>query len=236
MSDSITPTKVCTKCHGEFPATTDFFYKDNKQTTLKTACKTCLCAKSREYAVANPQNTRERKSKWQKSNPERKRATSQKYRLNNLQKIADKNRIYNAKNKEKNLERNRRWMAENREYMREKGRVYDNRRRARKLQFPDTFTNQEWLNCLEYFHYTCAVCGNQLRDLFGNIEPHADHWIPLSHPDCTGTIAANMVCLCSNCNLSKKDKVAITWLIEKYGKRKAREVEKRVMDYFSSLC
>jgi hypothetical protein len=106
------------------------------------------------------------------------------------------------------------------------------RRRARKRSLPDTFSNDDWLRCLDYFHNTCAVCGNQLRDLFGNIEPHADHWIALSNPECPGTVPDNMICLCSSCNLSKQARNSTQWIVGRFGKHKAVEVLKRINLYF----
>lgn len=113
-------------------------------------------------------------------------------------------------------------------------RVYYHRRRARKLALPDTFTFQEWQLCLDYFHHTCAVCGHQLRDLFGQVKPHADHWIALTDPrlDNPGTVPDNMICLCSVCNNNKKNKDPEQWLIRLYGKRKAAQIIQRIEIYF----
>lgn len=114
--------------------------------------------------------------------------------------------------------------------------VYEQRRRAKKKGLPSTFTPQEWQACLVYFNHTCAVCGNQLRDLFGNVKPHQDHWIPLASELCTGTVATNMVCLCNSCNHQKSFRLPHVWLEEKYGNRKAKEIIKRVQAYFDSLA
>jgi 5-methylcytosine-specific restriction endonuclease McrA len=126
-----------------------------------------------------------------------------------------------------------------REYSREyqlanldKHRIGEQRRRARKRELPDTFTYEQWIACLEYHNYCCAVCGNQLRDLFGNIEPHADHWIPLIKPECPGTTPDNMICLCNKCNSSKSAAMPDVWLRRRFNTRKANEILKRVADYF----
>jgi hypothetical protein len=38
------PHKQCRKCHGFFPATEDFFYRDERgEAKLKSWCKTCHC-------------------------------------------------------------------------------------------------------------------------------------------------------------------------------------------------
>ena len=109
------------------------------------------------------------------------------------------------------------------------------RRHARMHSLPDILTTEQWQACLEYWNYCCAVCGKQLRDLFGEVKSHADHWIPLSLPDCPGTIATNMICLCNKCNLSKRDMMPLEWLIRRYDKQKANQIMKRVESYFESL-
>ena len=108
------------------------------------------------------------------------------------------------------------------------------RYRSRKRNLPDTWTKEHWKFCLDYWHHCCAVCGKQLRDLFGEIKPHADHWIPVSYQgeDNPGTVPENMICLCSKCNFSKHDYMPTDWLISRYGKRKANKILKRINGYF----
>lgn len=113
--------------------------------------------------------------------------------------------------------------------------------RARKRNLPDTLTTEQVQSMLEYFNHSCAICG-QPFDMFTKVE--FDHWIPISSPDCTGTIATNIIPLCGNrhgfkgytgCNQSKSNRDAETWLIEKFNKRKANNILKRINDYFESV-
>lgn len=106
------------------------------------------------------------------------------------------------------------------------------RRKTRKRSLPSTFTSKHWLLCLDYWHYCCAVCDSQLRDLFGDIEPHADHWIALNSPNCPGTTPDNMICLCNKCNRAKSDKYPEQWLIDDFGKHSAAKILKRINQYF----
>lgn len=119
-------------------------------------------------------------------------------------------------------------------HARQMARVCSSRRRARKQALPNVWTHHDWLKCLEYWHYSCAVCGKQLRDLFKNIEPHADHWIAITdpRPDNPGTVRSNMICLCSPCNESKCNSSPDEWLKKKYGTRLANITLKRITDYF----
>lgn len=144
----------------------------------------------------------------------------------------EQDRKYYRANHEKMLEMKRK--SNNKQYQISPDKAYIRKliRRARVRQLPANFTFEQWINCLEYFNYCCAVCGSQLRDLFGNVEPHADHWIPLANPECLGTVAENMICLCSFCNLSKGATMPHMWLKNQYGTRKANEILKRVTEYF----
>jgi predicted HNH restriction endonuclease len=114
-------------------------------------------------------------------------------------------------------------------------RINGHNRQARKRSLSNTFTPTQWQQALDYFNGCCAVCGNQLKDLFGEVTVHADHWIPLTSSECPGTIATNMICLCNKCNLSKHNTMPVVWLRRRYSERKARQIEKRIAEYFEWL-
>lgn len=235
MNDTI-DTKTCTKCGNTYPATTEYFHVDkSKKDGLVTRCKTCRrenqnkkAKYNRKYYQANQVELLKNSLEYQKKNQERLQQYQSEYRKKNLDKIRERGHLYRQINQEKIQKYDREYRQANPEKM----RVNIERRRARKRQLPDTFTYEQWIICLEYHHYCCAVCGKQLRDLLGEIEPHADHWIPLSSSECTGTVPTNMICLCSDCNLSKGSKMPDFWLKQRYGTRKANEILKRVDAYF----
>lgn len=179
-----------------------------------------------EYYQANRDKILEQKHEYYQANQDELRDKSREYYQVNL----DEKLEYQRKYRQVNLDKIREYEQVNTE----KKRIRNSRRRARKRSLPDTFTVEQWQACLEYHHYCCAVCGSQLRDLFGNIEPHADHWIPLSYEgeDNPGTTADNIVCLCSACNLSKGAKLPDIWLTEQFGKRKAVQILERIQMYF----
>lgn len=112
------------------------------------------------------------------------------------------------------------------------------KRAARKRLLPDTLTTSEWKRAIEHFHGCCAVCGRQSDDLFGTHTIAADHWIPLSSPDCPGTVAWNIVPLChgvGGCNNSKNSKDPVEWLKGKFGKRHAAEILARINTYLEEV-
>lgn len=217
-----------------------------------------LNQKRREYNPENKEKIARRNQSYYQRNREKVNERCREYYKHNKFDITCRIREYRAANRDENNRKRRMYYANNREiciqYQHEyrksnqeiisaRMRAYRqrnwhiiasarNNRRTRIRSLPSTFTGQHWLSCLEYWHYSCAVCGAQLRDLFGNIEPHADHWIPVKSCVCPGTVPGNMICLCNTCNQSKWAKPPEPWLIKRYGKQKANTILKRINDYF----
>jgi hypothetical protein len=111
----------------------------------------------------------------------------------------------------------------------------EQRRRARKKALPDTWTVEQQTFMLEYWHYSCAVCGNA-QGLFWCLAH--DHWIPLASPDCPGTIATNMIPLChgdGGCNNRKNDSDPHTWLFKRFTAKKAAKIEQAIETYFNEV-
>lgn len=144
-----------------------------------------------------------------------------------------RNRAYARLNTEKSAEQNRAWRSKNRLRSNYNNRFRSQRRKARKAKLADSFTQEDWGQCLDYFSGTCAACGT-LPTLFIRLE--MDHYVPLSSPDCPGTVKGNMIPLCKSCNASKGNRDALEWAVERLGgKRKAKQFIKRVQAYFDSL-
>jgi ribosomal protein S27E len=107
------------------------------------------------------------------------------------------------------------------------------RYRERRKALPNTFTTDDWTRALEYWGNTCAVCGRP-PGLWHTLSQ--DHWLPLSHSDCPGTVAMNMLPLCygvDGCNNSKGKKHPRKWLIERLGSRKGRKKIAEIEAYFA---
>jgi 5-methylcytosine-specific restriction endonuclease McrA len=243
------PLKTCTKCNRLLPATLMFFHKQNNG--LVSWCNDCIAERDRLYRQTNKEKIAERRKQYRKANRDKLRDIHRQYVKDNLEalqeyqkeyqkqwyqdnkeRLAKQRKEYRKVNREKIAANVRKWQKANKGKVRLINLAHMQRRNARKRGLPNTFTSQEWIACLEYHHYCCAVCGNQLRDLFGNVEPHADHWHPLSVDGCPGTVAENMICLCSTCNQQKTNKLPAIWLTEKFGTRKANEILARVAAYF----
>lgn len=183
---------------------------------------------------------------------QKKLAEAKQYRQENIDVVRERDRVrgrkYRAENREETNARTRAWKKNNPDKVRAMTLLYNQanpeQRQARKARYesrkrglPDTFTAQEWITCIAYFNGCCAVCGRQLKDLFGTHTAAADHWIPLSYEgeDNPGTVADNIIPLChgeNGCNNKKGSRLPADWLTEHYGKRKAQDILDRIETYF----
>lgn len=193
-----------------------------------------LREKRRKHYADNAETYRERARQYHRDNTDAENERKQRYRANNPEKVREKNRKYREES---------RWFEKNKEYMRqwvydnpEKVRVYHSRYVAKRRSLPDTLTDAEWQGTLAHFNGCCAVCGRPVG-LWHTLA--ADHWVPLSSPECPGTVAWNMVPLChgdGGCNNSKHARNATEWAVWKFGKRKGMAIVRRIETYLKSLA
>lgn len=194
--------KRCYKCKQLLPATLEFFSAaKNTRDRLQAGCKQCFKA-------------------YREQNRHRILAQKHEHYVLNADKInAAKMRYYYARKEYFNSldEENYR---EYKQHQLSYSRIAHARRRSRQLELPYNWNVTYWNLCLRYWDYRCCVCGED-QNL------HADHWIPLSDPDCPGTIPENMIVLCRSCNVQKRNRLPRVWLPMKLGEEPA---EKKLVD------
>ena len=234
---SISPLKRCTQCGDYHPPTVKFWYINRSQKSgLNARCKKCM----KQYR-ASPKG----QSVLKKYNDSSKARTRMKVFYSTPEQQQKRKDRYQSSGKERQRERERNpeVRAKIREYqrtdkMRMIFKIHGEKRRAKELSLPDTFTKADWFNALEYFHNCCAVCGKQLNSLLGTHKAAMDHWIPIVSPKCPGTIPENIIPLChgqDGCNNSKHSSEPFEWLQKKFGKRKAKTIMNNISNYFESL-
>lgn len=214
--------KKCPGCKQVLEITTYFHRDTSSKDGRQSNCKACAYKK---------QNTPELKAKKAIYAKAREQATGYQRAYRQTEKYREAERRRNKT--QKAIERR------NRYYKSDKGRAAikarNASRRSRGRNLPNRYAHEDWQRALEYFHGCCAVCGRQLNDLFGERTASIDHWIPLASPECPGTIPANIVPLCNGidgCNTSKHSRNAVEWLVWKFGKRRANEINRRIQEYF----
>lgn len=226
-----TTLKRCSKCGEQKPATPIFFNRNkNLPDGLNRWCKDCIAKSGKRWYEANTDRVKATSKAWREANPDRCTANSRAWREANRESLREYQRAYRTANRDKlQAQRRSRYKASPDLFFAGK-----HRRFARKRSLPSVFTVEDWQIALGHFGGCCAVCGRQ-PGLWHTLA--ADHWIPLSSPDCPGTVPWNMAPLChgiGGCNNSKADRDAAEWLTEKYGKRKGRAILKRIEAFLDS--
>lgn len=230
-------TKRCCRCEDVLPIdhfNTDKSAKDGHQ----SQCRECqkkwrednheyLINKKKQYYETNQRLIKEQQNQYRETHKEQRRQ----YAENNKEYIAARTGRYYEANRECIIKRTKKYYEANREHKLEQVKRYgtnhpdkvrqrSQRRRARKLALPSTFTIDEWNVTKEHFNNCCAYCGKE--------KPLTqDHFYPLSKGGEYAKI--NIVPACQSCNSSKYDKIFSDWFptFRLYSKKR----EKDIRDY-----
>lgn len=228
------------------------YYKSNREKISQMAFEyrlrnqSLLAERSKKYYLSNREKRLEYSRNWYQQNREHVlRITKIYYYANKhslMKKRVEYQREYIKRNREIITSRRRKYREQNREKLnqqqrkyraitRENQRLYAHRYRTLKRGLLFKFAIDDWICALNYFNGCCAYCGNP-AGLFVFNRITADHFIPISDPDCPGTIPGNMVPACGSCNSSKNDKPPHDWVNQTFGKRKAAAILRRIAEFF----
>lgn len=208
----MTEMKRCTKCQGIKSAINENFRWCKESNRYHSWCRQCERDHNKHYRQINLDKERQR---------------NQHYYQTNTNKVRERQKYYKRVDSDKDRARIRRWQKANPVKVRE----IKQRRRARQHFLPATFTEQDWIKALEYFHGCCAYCGNP-PSLFDRITVlHREHHIPLSKGG--GYTPDNILPACQSCNFSKCNKGPYQWIMKRFGKRQGQIVINRIRDYFN---
>lgn len=265
--DSVPHERRCNACGKKHPLTAEYFHKDKKaKHGFSYRCKVCAKLIAAQWQKDHPGQANQRKQDYVERHPERVKKSKQDYADCNRDAINAKHREFKAANRERmrfeqriyylnhrdailakdkkrrlanpdrERERQKRWRKENPG----KARATVQRRRARRNNLENTFTDTDWQRALDYFENKCAVCG-RIPDFWTTLA--MDHWQPLEKGG--ATIAGNIVPLCHHksgvpsgspcCNRSKGARQPEVWLPDRFGKKKGEAILNRVHDYFEWL-
>lgn len=186
--------KQCTKCHNEYPATTEYFrHQKGAKGNLSSECLQCLKIRDQEYKRQNASKIRRDAREYHKSHPEWSKQTKRQHYERHRDEVIDKSRQYRKDNPD--------YWKRSPEKEAEKG----SKRRARKRQAQGVFTIADVQRKLWVQRGRCFYCHKKLGESY-----HVDHYIPLSRggtnwPD-------NIVIACSWCNLTKGDRMPVDFV------------------------
>jgi hypothetical protein len=250
IPDSTTiPLKTCSKCGCEKPVTPEYWSRHHRgKYGVRGICKACRAERERRRRVEDPSiKERERARRatphriaWKKKYM---RAYFRSERYKDWDKRRNKTRrdtpayiTYEKRRRQTARYKQTRIAYAKRFYSTPRGKAVmhaKNQRRAALVRaLPSDFSAGDWARAVEYFNGRCAVC-DRPPGLWHTLA--ADHWIPLTHPDCPGTVPTNIVPLChqdGGCNNHKSSKHPEQWLVETFGMRRAGEILERINAFF----
>jgi len=225
--------KICPKCKFEFPATSEFFSKDNRSKSgFQSHCKVC----QKKYAINNTEKKAEYLKQYAKNNSEKLSAYQKNYAKENAEKLAEYKKQYAKSNFENETKRKKKWVKDNfkrvSEYQKlykkdhsEGCRINNQRREAIKQSLISDFTMEQWEYCLAHFDYKDAYTGLPM-----NI-PSQDHIIPLSKG---GEYTITNIIPCDrSINSSKGNRNMLTWFRKQEYYDKERE--EKILSYISMV-
>lgn len=165
-------------------------------------------------------NSRERRAKDRDAVNKK----NKEYRDKDRESYRASQRKHYANFRERNLARSRDYALRNAPRM----RVIKQRHKTRKRNLPDTFTHTDWERAGQYFGGCCAYCGQQKK-------LSMEHYIPLSDPNCPGTVPFNILPACHSCNSSKQDTPLEMWLKRRFSEDQAANISLNIEQYFAWL-
>lgn len=205
MDTSNTTTKTCTKCGNEYPATTEYFYrqKDGKY-GFRADCKECFLKGSKSYREKHVDEVRARARKYQQEHSEARKAYLAQWYAENKQRHMVYGREYRKAHVEQTRANSRKQYRRNLEFNRLKGRAKASRYYARKRLAVGTYTAADIQLQLKSQRGLCWHCGKPVGDTY-----QADHLIPLSRGG--SNAPENIVISCAVCNQSRGAKLPQEW-------------------------
>jgi 5-methylcytosine-specific restriction endonuclease McrA len=217
--ESSTPTKTCTKCGIEKPATTEFFYpRRDRPCGLVTECKSCACERRREWVAihhdevcaklrAYGSSHKEEKRAYRDAHREQEKAAWDTYYAANREQRREHCRQYHLTHREEraayaaayNAEHRAERTAHNAEHHAERA-AWSRNRRARIAESPGTHTVEDVLAQYDRQHGKCYWCQGPVGRHY-----EVDHVMPLALGGSNGP--ENLVISCTHCNRSKGTKL-----------------------------
>jgi uncharacterized protein YlaI len=231
-------TLVCSMCKAiknsdDFPPSTRAKNRGYRSYYCRKCHGTFTRAYSKRTRAVNRIKDREQYALNNILDPEGSRTKRQKKRLQFVETHPDYFSVWFQTHRPSTLAAEKRYAVKNPDKIKAKRRRGALLRNARKRGLPSAFSLAEEAFCRAYFDYACAACGNE-EGFQWTIS--LDHWIPLSSPECPGTVASNIIPLCNGvggCNTRKQGKDPETWLLARFGPRKARQILAKINAYFA---
>jgi len=225
--------KICSKCGEEFPATSEYYYVDNRgrKDEFRARCKACELNIQSTYRLKNKEKISKTNKKSYRKHEETIKAKHKIYRQGNKEKVRECINRWTIANKESVKEQAKRYRKNHIERCRETEKIYrkehaeelkikSQARKARTLSLPHTLTTSQWELIKLRFNRKCAYCNKELPLT-------QDHLVPISKGG--EYTHNNIIPACGACNSSKRDNIFLDW----YPRQPfySEEREKEILSY-----
>ena len=196
-------TKTCNKC-GQILTIENFSPNPSGRPGLRSDCKKCRAAYTREWAAKNPDKKALSDKAYREANKEKVKETYKAWQLQNKAKIRATGTKWAINNPEKAREIKRAWEQRNPDARRAKLQRY----RAKSAQNETCLILPKEI--ARIYKSSCFFCGTNQR-----IE--ADHIIAIDRGGRNSV--GNLMPLCRSCNASKREKTIMEFRLWKMRKQ-----------------
>jgi len=203
-----TPQKTCTKCK-EVKPINEFHKHKRGNDGFYCHCKSCCSELAKTYRINNESLLRERKKKYHKENRDKVLAMKRVYSDSHKPEKKSYDKEYYQENRDKKRQQLKEYADSHKDEKREYDRKYrlknikkryaaERRRRAKKLDLQENYTEIDEKYTRELFDHKCVHCGTTENLSIDHHRPLSKGY-PLSR--------TNAVILCRSCNSSKQNKM-----------------------------
>lgn len=115
-----------------------------------------------------------------------------------------------------------------------KAKAKDHRKRSNRRGKPAAFSARDWLRIVYAFDFRCAYCKRSFYRKRGR-GLTLEHIVPLSDPDSPGTVKANVICACQDCNEAKHEQDIVTFVYSQQPPEQAAATLARIQRNISKV-
>lgn len=151
--------------------------------------------------------------------------------------MAEYTRTHRAKHNEQSVDWHQNNPLYKKQWAREnplKVRAYHVSRRKKVLSLPSEFNDNDCSIMMAYWNGSCAYCGNP-PGLLHSHRMTVDHFIPITSPECPGTVPTNLLPCCQSCNSSKNSSNPQEWVHRVFGSRRGKKLLLAIAEYFNTF-
>ena len=208
--------KRCTKCGELKPCTKEYYNKaKNGKWGYKSKCKECIKKESKQYRERHKEEIKEYKKQYREEHKEEIAEYQKQYYSENK----EYHKQYREAHKEEIKEYKKQYYDEHKEYYKEYYKEYrkteqgklvirkvNHNRRAKLNKAEGTYTNEQWIEMMQYFDYKCAYSGEELIE---GVNYSIDHILAFENGG--NNYIWNLCPMVKSYNSSKKDSLILEW-------------------------